>query len=162
MIGLDFREKVCLWLFTVTDKPYAALFKRKRKPWKMNIEDLGKLKPGTWGKELYNFMTKHGFKMLPKLENHDAYHVLLKMGIEVKDEVGMQYLLFGNGKRTPYLFSTMIVGTALVPDHFKYYKKLYQRGKALPKLYHLKVEALLKIELKTLQEDLRLAPPSSS
>ncbi|MCH2232982.1 MAG: hypothetical protein MK078_01930 [Crocinitomicaceae bacterium] len=156
---MKIREKICLWLFTVTDKPYAKYFKKKRKPWSLGIKELMALPKGTWGNELSKFLNNNGFEILPKLERHDAYHVFLKIGIEVKDEIGMQYLLFGNGKRTPYLFSTMIVGTVLVPDYFKYYKSLYKRGKELPKLYDLKVENMLHLLLEEIQKNYKIIPP---
>lgn len=155
---MKIREMICMWLFKLTEEPYNKLFKRKRKPWTTKLEDLQKLNEGSWGKALHKFLSRNDFTMLPKLEKHDAYHVLLKMGTEVKDEIGMQYLLIGNGKRTPYLFATIFVGTILVPDYFPYYKSLYKKGKCLPKLYDLKVENMLNLSLRKLQRDLAIDP----
>jgi len=121
------RKKILIWLFEKTQKIYTK-FKRK-KAWNISRAQLLAFPTNTFGYELGLFLKKNNFELIPKVERHDAYHVLTGYDTKVEDEIALQYLCFGNGKRSPYLFGVITIGTLLLPDYLDYYYKSFQLGK---------------------------------
>ena len=133
---MNIREKVCVLLFEKSKIPYARIFKRHKTPWEVSRADLLAMEPETLGHALGKFLAKNHFHLIPRLERHDAYHVLTDYGTEVKDEIALQFLCFGNGKRSKYLWMVMTIGALLNPEHWKYFKLSYRRGKSARQFYH--------------------------
>jgi ubiquinone biosynthesis protein Coq4 len=85
------------------------------------------------GYGLYRFLTKYQFSLISKAENHDVAHVITQIGVSPLSEIKMQYLLLGNGKRSPYLFICIFAGLLFYPSHVKHFYSAYARGKqAMP------------------------------
>lgn len=152
---MKLREKICAWLFEVTKKPYAVLFKSKREGWGISSSSLLRLPQNTLGYRVGLFLTKNQIDLIPKLEAHDFYHVITGMTTSVKDEIGMQYLLLGNGKRGPYLFSTVGIGTMLLPEYTKYFIQCYRRGKCFEPIYQLNLKKELTTPLSLIRSRVR-------
>ncbi|MBD3638811.1 MAG: hypothetical protein HUJ25_15770 [Crocinitomicaceae bacterium] len=148
---MKIREKICAWLFEASKKPYAFIFKRNKKAWSQTSSQLLQFPEGTLGKKVGEFLRKNQFELLDKLESHDVYHVITGMSTSVKDEVGMQFLLLGNGKRSLYLFSTVSICILLLPEYLKYFMKCYKKGK----LYHPIHKLNLKLELNNSLNEIR-------
>ena len=55
----------------------------------------------------------------------------------------MQYYLLGNGKRSIYLFSVILIGGLMFPDYFRMFLKNYRLGKASLAFHQLDFEKLL-------------------
>ena len=91
------RKNICVWLFEKSTMPYARLFKRGKAPWKLSKKDLMNFQKGTLGNALGTFLYRNNFDLIPKLERHDAYHVITNYGTEVENEIALQYFFFGNG-----------------------------------------------------------------
>ena len=144
------RKKFIHWLFEHSQKIYTR-FKRK-KAWGITRQELLKYNKDSFGFQLGNFLQKNGFELLPKVERHDAYHLLTGYGTKVEDEIALQYLCFGNGKRSPYLLGVIIVGTLILPDYMKYYVKSYKIGKNCNQFYHFNYKNLLNYSLTELRE----------
>ena len=81
--------------------------------------------------------------MIPKMENHDVYHLITDFGTNIQDEIAMQYLLFGNGKRSAYLLGVLALGTIVFPEYFKIYLKAFHKGKNMKAFHHWDFEELL-------------------
>ena len=96
-------------------------------------------------------MLKYHFEIQPKLENHDIFHVLTGTGISVPEEISMQYYLLGNGKRSPYLFTVILVGTLLFPDHLSQFRRAYLKGKSALMFHQIDFSKLLQHPVKHLQ-----------
>lgn len=92
------RELLIEKLYELTKKPYQKMFK-KQKAWDIDIPKLIVMPSESLGFQLGCFLLKYNFEIQPKLEDHDIIHVLTNTGISVIDEIGMQYYLFGNGKK---------------------------------------------------------------
>ena len=150
------REKFCAWLFAMSEKPYRFFFKRKMKAWGLNSDDLLKFPPKSLGHATGQFLKRNQFELLDKLESHDVHHVLLGMKTSVKEEIGMQFILFGNGKRSFYLYATMTLGFILQAEHYKYFKFCYQKGKKLKSFTVLKLRELLSEPLEEIREGLKM------
>ena len=148
---MNIREKTCVLLFEKSKMPYARIFKRHKTPWQLSNVQLKQMGRGTLGSALGQFLVKNGFELIPRLERHDAYHVLTGYGTDVKDEIALQYLCFGNGKKSKYLWMVMLVGTILNPEHWSYFKASYRRGKAARTFYHWDFKQYLHRDLDSLR-----------
>lgn len=97
------------------------------------------------------FLLKYNFEMQPKLEDHDVIHVLTNTGVSVIEEIGMQYYLLGNGKKSAYLFMVIFAGTLFYPNQLKTFYKYYKRGQNAHQFYHLPFHKMLNKSLREIQ-----------
>ncbi|WP_310556554.1 hypothetical protein [Flavobacterium sp.] len=142
-------------LYEISKKPYQKFFK-KNKPWTISKSELLTLPKESLGFHLGCFLIKYNFEIQPKLEDHDVIHVLTNTGISVKEEIGMQYYLFGNGKRSLYLYLVMISGTCFYPTEIKYFIDKYQRGKSAHKFHYIDYSKMLQIPIVRIQETFKI------
>lgn len=133
-------EKMYEW----SKKPYQKYI-RKNDPWNIQIKELLAFQKETLGFQLGKFLTDNNFEMQEKLEDHDVIHVLTKTGTTVIDEIGMQFFLLGNGKRSLYLFMVIFIGTFFYPTKFPSFLSYYKRGKNSHVFYHLDFLKMLHI-----------------
>ena len=68
-----------------------------------------------------------------------------------EDEIALQYLCYGNGKRSIYLFGVIAIGTIVLPEYWKYYLKSYRIGKSANMFYNLDYKGLLNTSISTLR-----------
>lgn len=133
---MNIREELCVLLFEKSKLPYARIFKRHKTPWGLSVTQLLNMDSGTLGHALGQFLSKNHFELIPRLERHDAYHILTDYGTAVRDEIALQFFCYGNGKRSKYLWMVMIVGTLLNPEQWPYFRSSYERGKRARKFFH--------------------------
>jgi ubiquinone biosynthesis protein Coq4 len=138
-------------MYEISKKPYQRFFK-KGNAWDINVNDLIQLPSDSLGFHLGCFLLKYNFEIQPKLEDHDIIHVLTKTGISVVEEIGMQYYLLGNGKRSLYLWMVILSRTLFYPTRFSYFKQQYQRGKQAHEFYGLDFLNMLSIPITNLQQ----------
>ena len=122
--------------------PYQRWFKNES-PWDISIQQLLEHPEESLGFHLGTFLLQHDFTPQPKLENHDVFHVLTRIGITVPEEIAMQFYLLGNGKRSTYLFMVIFVGTILYPDKYALFIKAYKKGKQALTFHQLDFKKLL-------------------
>lgn len=122
------REKTLLWLLGFVIPIHAKIYSR-RKPWGLKREDLLQCSPGTLGREMGLFLEEGNLQPVPRVERHDAYHVLLDYTLEVKQEAAMQFFLVGNGKYSPFTVGTAIFAGLMLPEEWNYFKQEFIRGK---------------------------------
>ena len=138
-------------MYELSKKPYQKFFK-KGKAWEIEINQLIQLPNDSLGFHLGCFLLKYNFEIQPKLEDHDIIHVLTNTGISVVDEIGMQYYLYGNGKRSLYLIMAIVSGTLFYPTRFSYFKQQYKRGKTAHEFYGLDFLNMLSFSLTHIQQ----------
>ena len=131
---------------------------KKHESWKVTKDDLLKFPDESFGRHLGEFLSKNNFELIPKVERHDCYHVLCGYSTAVEDEIALQCLCYGNGKRSPYLYGAIILGVAILPDYYKYYFKSYNIGKAANPFHQFDYKKILKVSI----QDLRTAIFSKS
>ena len=148
---MKIREKICVWLFEKSKQPYAHYLK-KNDAWNLNRFELLQFPANSLGYELGLFLNKNNYELIPKLEKHDAYHVITGYKTSVKDEIALQYFFLGNKKKSPYLFAVIIIGGILLPEYFLHYYKSYQKGKTAQQFYKWDIKTLLSTSLKYLQD----------
>jgi ubiquinone biosynthesis protein Coq4 len=137
-------------LYEVSKKPYQRYFK-KNKPWNLDKKQLLQYPEESLGFHLGCFLLQYNFDLQEKLEDHDVIHVLTKTGISVPEEIGMQYYLYGNGKRSLYLYMVMLTGTLFYPSRLGYFIKQYERGKNAWQFHQLEYEKMLKVPVTTIR-----------
>lgn len=146
---LYFRKKLISKLFDWTMILYCKF--KKKKAWGITTEMLLGMPTNTFGYYLGSFLKERNFSLIPKVERHDAYHVLTGYGTNVEDEIALQYCCFGNGKRTPYLYGVLLLGTILLPDYLGYYIKSYRFGKQINSFHHYDYKTVLPVNFKKFQ-----------
>ena len=152
---MDYRLIFMLWLYDWSQILYAKLFKRNKKAWGISISEFLLYPEGSLGRALGEFYQEKGFSIMPKLENHDAFHLITGTGTEIQDEIAMQYLLFGNGKLSLYMFSMIGIGTFLYPEFIHYYFSHYKKGKSLARFHDIEFKNLLDKNLSYIQAGIR-------
>jgi ubiquinone biosynthesis protein Coq4 len=105
---------------------------------------------------LGNFLFNNHFDIQEKLEDHDIIHVLTNTGISVVEEIGMQYYLLGNGKKSLYLFLVIASGTIFYPKQIKYFIQQYKKGKEALTFYYLDFSKMLFMPIQSIQQSFKI------
>lgn len=137
------RLKFMVKLYGWSSRLYAEVFKFHKQAWNISKEDFAKFSPGTLGFALGQFYETKGFDVMPKLENHDVFHVITQTDTEIADEIAMQYLLLGNGKVSLYLIGMVLVGGLIFPEYFPYYIRSFRKGQRFIKFHDVEFKQLL-------------------
>lgn len=145
------KDQLIEKMYELSKKPYQRFFKRN-KAWEITVPELIQLPQESLGFHLGNFIQKNNFEMQAKLEDHDIIHVLTNTGVSVTEEIGMQYYLFGNGKKSLYLFLVILTGTFFYPTRFDYFIQQYQRGLKAHSFYNLDFLKMLQQPVTTIRE----------
>lgn len=127
--------------FDLSSRLY-VLFKRN-KPWNITRSQLLQLPTPSLGFHLGCFLLKHNYEPQPHCENHDIFHVLTGYKTDTAQEIALQFFLYGNGKRSPFLLLALIAGLLLYPDAYSLFKGAYHKGFQAKRLYDLDYKALL-------------------
>ncbi|WP_369997877.1 Coq4 family protein [Winogradskyella sp.] len=147
----NLRKQLIIWLFEHSQSIYTSLFKNKES-WNISKTDLLKMPKPSFGRHLGKFLDRNNFELIPKAERHDCYHVLCGYGTNVEDEIALQCLCYGNGKRSPYLYGAIILGVAILPDYYEYYYKSYKTGKSANPFHHFDYRKILNVSIKDFRE----------
>ncbi len=140
------RRKLVIWMFEHSQRIYTRFFKRKHIPWGISTEMLLAYPTNSFGYHLGDFLNQNGFELISKVERHDAYHVLTQFGTEVEDEIALQFLCMGNGKKSMYMYGAIILGALILPEFYKYYQLSYHIGKEANTFHQFEYKHLLKLD----------------
>lgn len=139
---MDPRHQLLTFLFAHTHRPY-AWFKRKT-PWNLSPMELCACFPeGSLGHVLGHYLLERDFELMPKLESHDVAHLLTGVDTDVPGEIELQFLLFGNGKRSAYLLGVLLAGLLLFPGSWGRWKQAVKRGRHLERFFDTDFRPLL-------------------
>lgn len=142
-------------LYECSKKPYQKYFK-KNEPWKIKKDELMDFPEDSLGFGLGSFLYKNHFDIQEKLEDHDVIHVLTNTGISVAEEIGMQFYLLGNGKKSLYLFLVISSGTIFYPKQIKYFVEQYKRGKRALPFHYLDFSKMLFMPIQSIQQSFKI------
>ena len=123
------RDKLLVQLVDWTKPLYTKWFKKNTPAWNYNKMTLLQFPEKTLGRTLGEFLKKEQLELMPKMEDHDVFHVLLDFKTTIKDEVRMQFFLLGNGKRSMYAIVTAFIGILIQPEHIVAFRKAFYTGK---------------------------------
>lgn len=149
------RLKLMLSLYTWSQTRYAGLFKQKKEAWGISKTEFLHFPEGTLGRALGEFYTSKGFDVMPKIENHDVFHLITETDTNIQDEIAMQYLLMGNGKISLYLVGMIGIGSLLYLDFLRYFIRSYQKGKTMQTFYDIEFKNLLDCNLLKIKTQIR-------
>lgn len=144
-------EKMYEW----SKKPYQRFFKNKI-AWAICKHELLNYPNETLGYHLGQFLQNNNFDIQPKLENHDIIHILTNTGVSVWEQIGMQYYLLGNGKKSFYLYLVIFTGTLLYATHIQYFFIEFRKGKNALQFHYLDFSKMLLIPIKTIQQTFKI------
>ena len=145
------KEKIIEYFYCIVKVPYEFLFKNNQE-WHIKKEDFLLFPHETIGYQLGQFLVTNNLEVQPNLEEHDVFHTLTNIGVTVKNEIELQYFLFGNGKKSLFLLIVIVTGFLFYPTDFFYFKTFYDKGKKAHKLYHLPFKKLLNTSLTEFQK----------
>tara|TARA_R110002049_G_scaffold11084_6_gene53178 strand:- start:435 stop:980 length:546 start_codon:yes stop_codon:yes gene_type:complete len=149
---MKYRNQLIHFLFNWTQTKYTRF--KKKKPWGISTSNLLDMPKNSFGYRLGDFLQINNFELLPKVERHDAYHVLCGYSTNVEDEIALQYVCFGNGKRSPYLVGVLLIGTILLPEYLNYYRESFKVGKQANPFHHYDFKTLLHANFNTLRSSI--------
>ncbi len=130
------RQRLLTALFAISHGAYARLAKPGQAPWAETRASLLARAPGTLGHAIGRHLAAGGFALLPRLEDHDVFHVVTGIGVEAEDEVALQFLLAGNGKRSAYCLGVLLIGGLVFPELLPRFWAAWRRGAALAPFWH--------------------------
>ena len=128
---MSWRSRLLTALFELSAGPYAALAKAHVQPWRETTATLMARAPGTLGRAIGEHLDEGGFALLPRLEDHDVFHVVMGIGASAVDEVALQYALAGNGKRSVYLVGVVILGAIVFPEALPQFVAAWRQGRTV-------------------------------
>ncbi len=137
------RMQCCEWMEAQIKPYYVRFLKNHKIAWNQTRQSLQQFPPGTLGHDTYRFLTENGLEIIPQLEDHDMFHVLFHFQPTVPDEIRLQAMLLGNGRRTLYTWLTALIGFALFPEYHKEIYRSYRLGKRYKRCVHWQFEYLL-------------------
>lgn len=149
------KDKLIEKMYEISKKPYQKWFK-KNLAWNLTIKDLMLYPKDSLGFELGEFLKINNFEIQEKLEDHDVIHVLTNTGTSVLEEIGMQFYLLGNRKKSLYLVMVITSGLLFYPTKCNYFLQQYKRGKSAHKFHQLNFLKLLNQETIQLQKTLNI------
>jgi ubiquinone biosynthesis protein Coq4 len=131
--------------------PMYKLMMPRNKSWQLTKADLRQFPDGSLGKNLAEFLDKNQFDILPFLETHDVYHVLLGYKPTILDEARLYFWLLGNGKRSIEVLSTVMSGILFLPDYWSVLIQDYRKGKACRNISNWDFQGLMTKDLELLR-----------
>ncbi|MES2567645.1 MAG: Coq4 family protein [Bacteroidota bacterium] len=113
------------------------------KNWNLSTGELLQFPDNSLGKVLGEFLNKSNVEPLAGAEYHDIQHVLFDYSISFKDEIGLQFFLHGNGKKSFASVSTFIGAWFILPTQWKYLRASYEKGKKCKDISTLNFKTML-------------------
>ena len=102
---------------------------RKRPKFPYTMEQLNQFPANTLGKDLAEYLQKKNFQLQPTYERHDCKHIILQYEMDEVGEARMQFYFLGNKHYSFPVLSTAFFCFLLMPEHWKQFRKDYERGK---------------------------------
>ncbi|WP_405371025.1 hypothetical protein [Nonlabens sp. Asnod2-A12] len=126
-----FREVFVNFSFELASTVYIRF--KTGPSWNVHTKQLLSYPTDSLGYHLGCFLIQHKLEPQPRCEDHDVFHVLTGYKIDTAQEIAMQYWLWGNGKRSPFVLLAMLVGVILYVDQYSLFIIAIEAGhKASP------------------------------
>jgi ubiquinone biosynthesis protein Coq4 len=140
---VSLRATLCHWLETIAKPFYVRLAKWRQAAWGHNMATLQTFPEGSLGKDIYYFLKENGLEMIPKCELHDVFHVLFDCAPTVEEEVRLQMILLGNGRKTLYTWWSVVIGGLLYPEYWRTFRSAYRFGQRCRPVHRWNFQYLL-------------------
>jgi len=107
---------------------------------------------GSLGFALAEFLQQQHFGKDPILENRDIFHVLTNNGMSARAQIGLQFYLIGNGKKSITTVLAAILGSMFYLHSLSFFFKQYKKGKNALLFHHLEFTKMLNQPLSKIRE----------
>ena len=149
---IKYRDKILIWGVEKSKNSYRKHFKRKKTAWQISSDKLVNYPTDSLGSSLGTFLKTQGFELMDKMEDHDVMHVLMNFDTTVQGESEMQFFLWGNGRRSLYVFVSILIALVFIPEGWKDFYRQYQKGRSYLPIYKWDFLYLLKEPLTELRQ----------
>ncbi len=137
------RAWFCLHLVTTATPIYCWLQRHRKPAWAHTAQMLCTFPAGTLGREVGEFLCAHGMRLQPHAEEHDVFHVLLGYPPTVVGEARMQFALLGNGRRSLFVWASVVLGATMFPEYYPTFCQDYRDGQKCRPFSHWRFQHLL-------------------
>lgn len=138
--------------FSISSKVYVQF--KTGYSWQINTRSLLNYPQESLGYHLGCFLLQHKFEPQPRCEDHDVFHVLTGYKVDTAQEIAMQFWLWGNGKRSPFVALVMLVGMVLYIDQHHCFTRAYLKGQYAKPVHHLDFKLHLSSPISTFKTNL--------
>lgn len=118
----------------------------------LTLEELMSFPTGTLGHKLGLFLFNNSCEAEPVPEKEDIHRLLITKEISNKEEVAMQYYLFGNGDYSLFTIFGMITGGLLYLHYLPYFIKRYREGKNALRFYDVDCFRMLHLPVEKIKD----------
>ena len=136
---------------TMKEKIEAVRIEFERKTKNITAKQLVNYPEGSLGHNLGKHLLNCNYGTNVTAEKEDVYQLLIGRGqVSVKEDIAVQYYLFGNGSNSVKTLLAMSIGLVMCPHYAGYFYKRYKDGKQALRFYdvdhfgmlHLPVERI--------------------
>lgn len=126
-------------------------FERKRKH--ITAAQLVKYPEESLGNKLGRHLLNSNCGTNVTAETEDVYQLIIGSGeVSVKEDIAVQYYLFGNGSNSLRTLTAMAVGLVFCPHHAGYFYKRYKDGKRALRFYDVDHFGMLHLPLERIKD----------
>jgi hypothetical protein len=123
-----------------------------KKTWGLSLSDYQNFQEESLGFQLYQFYKEKNLVPIPKLENHDVYHILLEANTDTRSEILLQFFILGNGKRSKFTILASLGSLILFPELWFDSLLAYKRGRTYQHFGHIDFKNKLHLSVETLRQ----------
>lgn len=98
------------------------------------------------------FSLENHWRRFSAVEQKDIYHVLTRTGTSVADQIGLQFYLIGNGKRSINTLAIAFFGLLFYTHRFSFFLKQFKKGKKALLFHQLEFTKMLSLPLSKIRE----------
>ena len=114
----------------------------KTKPLSDKMNTLRALPEGTVGRSIADMLDRHGYRLIPRFQNHDLKHIVLGYEMIKTDEILMQAYLVGNGNYTiPCML--FLMNAVFYPSIWPQLIPHYRMGRSANSILHITLEGCM-------------------
>jgi hypothetical protein len=137
---------------TMKEKIEAVRIQFDRKNKDLTARQLIKFPEGSLGQQLGRYLigTNDGQNVIAQRE--DIFQFLIAGKYSFKEDIAVQYYLFGNGKNSMRNLLAMAVGLIVCPQHCIYFYNRYKDGKQALRFYDLDHFGMLHLPVNRIKE----------
>ena len=137
---------------TMKEKIEAVRIEFDRKTKNITIGQLITYPEGSLGYQLGRYLMGNSCDTGVVAEKEDIYQLLIAGEYSVKEDIAVQYYLFGNGCNSLRTLLAMAIGLLLCPHYAGYFYKRYQGGKQALRFYDVDHFGMLHLPLQRIKD----------
>jgi len=137
---------------TMKEKIEAVRIQFDRKNKNLTAGQLIKYPEGSLGQQLGRYLICINEGQNVTAQREDIFQLLIAGSYSIKEDIAVQYYLFGNGKNSFRNLLAMAVGLVVCPQHIVYFYSRYKDGKQALRFYDLDHFGMLHLPITRIKE----------